>query len=150
MGPVGQICPGIPDLPAAGILCLAPVQGRLRISLRMYLLMVSGAVVLFAAVSATVVMLTGCPKNTLLLPGLLLFFWMYCRLTEVDTLPALFIFPLAAAVMGFCAVITDVLLAQVEASNPGTVPTFIAAGLQLSIGLATSALVWPLMAKRVG
>lgn len=134
----------------AGILCLAPVRGRLRVSLRVYLLMVTGAVVLFSIVSATVVMLTGCPENALLLPGLLLFFWMYCRLTEVDALPALFIFLLAAAVMGFCALITDVLLAQVEVANPGTVPTFMAAGLQLALGLGTAALMWPLMAKRIG
>ena len=71
-------------------------------------------------------------------------------MTEVEPLPAVFIFLLAAAVMGFCAVITDVLMAQVEVANPGTVPTLIAAGLQLALGMLTAALMWPLMASRVG
>ena len=134
----------------AGILCLAPVQGRLRISLRTYLLMAVGGVLLFSAAGATVVMVTGWPENALLVPGLLLFFWLYCRLTEVEPLPAVFIFLLAAAVMGFCAVITDVLMAQEEVANPGAVPTLIAAGLLLALGMLTAVLMWPLMASRVG
>lgn len=134
----------------AGILCLAPVRGRLRTSLRAYLLMVTGAVVLFSAVSATVVLFTGCAENAMLLPGLLMFFWLYNRLTELKPFPALFIFLLAAAVMGFCAILTDVLLAQVETANPGTVPTLTAAGLQLALGMLTAAGMWKLMASRVG
>ena len=39
---------------------------------------------------------------------------------------------------------------QVEVANPGTVPTLIAAGLQLALGMLTAALMWPLMASRVG
>ena len=134
----------------AGFLCLAPVKGRLRVSMGTFLWAAVGSITAFAAVGALVIMLTGWPENALLVPGLLLFFWLYCRLTEVEPLPAVFIFLLAAAVMGFCAVITDVLMAQVEVANPGTVPTLIAAGLQLALGMLTAALMWPLMASRVG
>ena len=134
----------------AGFLCLAPVKGRLRVSMGTFLWAAVGSITAFAAVGALVIMLTVWPENALLVPGLLLFFWLYCRLTEVEPLPAVFIFLLAAAVMGFCAVITDVLMAQVEVANPGTVPTLIAAGLQLALGMLTAALMWPLMASRVG
>ncbi len=134
----------------AGFLCLAPVKGQAARKYG-YLSLGSGAVITaFAAVGALVIMLTGWPENALLVPGLLLFFWLYSRLTEVEPLPALFIFLLAAAVMGFCAVITDVLMAQVEVANPGTVPTLIAAGLQLALGMLTAARMWKLMASRVG
>ena len=109
-----------------------------------------GSITAFAAVGALVIMLTGWPENALLVPGLLLFFLVVLSLDRGGTSPGGVHFLLAAAVMGFCAVITDVLMAQVEVANPGTVPTLIAAGLQLALGMLTAALMWPLMASRVG
>ncbi len=134
----------------ASILCLAPVRGRLRVSLRAYLLLATGATALVSAASAAALLVTGWPENALLVPMLLVFFLLYCSLTEIKALPALFIILVAAAVMGFCAIFTDVLLARVEVTRVDAAPTWAAAGLQLGLGLIVAALMWPLMARRVG
>ena len=134
----------------ASILCLAPVRGRLRVSIRAYLLLATGATTLVSAASAAALLVTGWPENALLVPMLLVFFLLYCSLTEIKALPALFIILVAAAVMGFCAIFTDVLLARVEVARVDAAPTWAAAGLQLGLGLIVAALMWPLMARRVG
>ena len=134
----------------ASILCLAPVWGRLRVSIRAYLLLATGATALVSAASAAALLVTGWPENALLVPMLLVFFLLYCSLTEIKALPALFIILVAAAVMGFCAIFTDVLLARVEVTRVDAAPTWAAAGLQLGLGLIVAALMWPLMARRVG
>ena len=134
----------------ASILCLAPVRGRLRVSIRAYLLLATGATALVSAASAAALLVTGWPENALLVPMLLVFFLLYCSLTEIKALPALFIILVAAAVMGFCAIFTDVLLARVEVTRVDAAPTWAAVGLQLGLGLIVAALMWPLMARRVG
>ena len=134
----------------ASILCLAPVRGRLRVSLQAYLLLATGATALVSAASAAALLVTGWPENALLVPMLLVFFLLYCSLTEIKALPALFIILVAAAGMGFCAIFTDVLLARVEVTRVDAAPTWAAAGLQLGLGLIVAALMWPLMARRVG
>ena len=134
----------------ASILCLAPVWGRLRVSIRAYLLLATGATALVSAASAAALLVTGWPENALLVPMLLVFFLLYCSLTEIKALPALFIILVAAAVMGFCAIFTDVLLARVEVTRVDAAPTWAAVGLQLGLGLIVAALMWPLMASRVG
>ena len=133
----------------ASILCLAPVRGRLRVSIRAYLLLATGATALVSAASAAALLVTGWPENALLVPMLLVFFLLYCSLTEIKALPALFIILVAAAVMGFCAIFTDVLLARVEVTRVDVAPTWAAAGLQLGLGLIVATLMWPLMARRV-
>ena len=52
----------------AGFLCLAPVKGRLRVSMGTFLWAVVGSITAFAAVGALVIMLTGWPENALLVP----------------------------------------------------------------------------------
>ena len=56
----------------AGFLCLAPVKGRLRVSMGTFLWAAVGSITAFAAVGALVIMLTDWPENALLVPGLLL------------------------------------------------------------------------------
>ena len=67
----------------ASILCLAPVRGRLRVSIRAYLLLATGATALVSAASAAALLVTGWPENALLVPMLLVFFLLYCSLTEI-------------------------------------------------------------------
>ena len=86
----------------------------------------------------------------MLVPGMLVFFALYCRVTDIHKLQAVFIFLTSAAIMGFCAIFTDVLLARVEAAREGAAPTWAAASMQLGLGLLTAALMWPLIASRVG
>lgn len=134
----------------AGLLCLAPVKGCLRRSMGRILLVVGIAITLFAALGALVILRTGWPENVLLIPGMLLFFVLYRRLIRVDNLQALFVFLTSAAVMGFCAVFTDVLLAEGEISNMDAAPSWRMAGVQLGTGMLMALLLWPLMKRRVG
>ena len=85
----------------AGLLCLAPVKERLRVRVDVVLLAAGGAITLFAAVGALVIVRTGWPENALLIPGMLLFFVLYRRLVRVQGLHAVFIFLVSAAVMAF-------------------------------------------------
>ena len=66
----------------AGILCLAPVRGRLRVGRRMLATLVIVAVTLFAALGATVLQATYWPENALLVPALVLFYALYRRFVE--------------------------------------------------------------------
>lgn len=134
----------------AGLLCLAPVKERLRVRVGVFLLASGGAITLFAAVGALVIVRTGYPENALLIPGMVLFFVLYRRLVRVQGLPAVFIFLVSAAVMGFCAVFTDVLLARREIASLESSPTWLMAGAQLGIGMLAATLFWPLMERRVG
>ena len=134
----------------AGLLCLAPVEGRLRRSMGSILLVVGIAITLFAALGALVILRTGWPENVLLIPGMLAFFALYRRLIQVDNLQALFVFLTSAAVMGFCAVFTDVLLAEGEISNMDAAPSWRMAGVQLGTGMLMALLLWPLMKRRMG
>lgn len=134
----------------AGLLCLAPVEGRLRRSMGSILLAVGVAITLFAALGALIILQTGWPENVLLIPGMLAFFALYRRLIQVDNLQALFVFLTSAAVMGFCAVFTDVLLAEGEISNMDAAPSWRMAGVQLGTGMLMALLLWPLMKRRVG
>lgn len=134
----------------AGLLCLAPVKGRLRVRVSAFLPAAGGAIILFAALGALVIVLTGWPENALLIPGMVLFFALYRRLVQVQGLHAVFIFLVSAAVMGFCAVFTDVLLARREINSLESSPTWLMAGVQLGIGMLAAALFWPLMERRVG
>ena len=108
----------------AGLLCLAPVEGRLRRSMGSILLAVGVAITLFAALGALIILQTGWPENVLLIPGMLLFFELYRSLIRVDNMQAVFVFLTAAEVMGFCAVFTDVLLAGGEISNIEAAPSW--------------------------
>lgn len=72
------------------------------------------AVTLFAALGATVLQATYWPENALLVPALVLFYALYRRFVEIDGFQALFILMVAAAVMGFCAVFSEVLWAREE------------------------------------
>lgn len=134
----------------AGLLCLAPVKERLRVRVDVVLLAAGGAITLFAAVGALVIVRTGWPENALLIPGMLLFFVLYRRLVRVQGLHAVFIFLVSAAVMGFCAVFTDVLLAGMEILNLEAAPSWRLAGVQLGTGMLVVILFWPLMERRVG
>lgn len=136
-------------LPAA-LLCLAPVRNRLRVSERAFVLAEIGAILLFAAVGAAVLTFTRWPENVLLVPCMLVFFALYCMLVQIHWLQALFIFLTAAAIMGFCGVFTDVLLARQEAVNAERTPLLLSAAMQLGIGVLAAALFWPLMQTRVG
>lgn len=69
---------------SAGILCLAPVRGRLRVGRRMLATLVIVAVTLFAALGATVLQATYWPENALLVPALVLFYALYRRFVEID------------------------------------------------------------------
>lgn len=134
----------------AGLLCLAPVRGRLRKSVGRTLLTVGVAITLFAALGALVILRTGWPENVLLLPGMLLFFALYRRLIQVDNLQAVFVFLTSAAIMGFCGVFTDVVLAGGEISNMDVAPSWRLAGVQFGTGMLVMLLFWPLMERRVG
>lgn len=136
-------------LPAA-MLCLAPVRDRLRVNTCAFVLAETCAVVLFSAVGAVIVMLARCPENALLLPAMLIFFLLYRRLVEVELLHELFIFLVASAVMAFCAVFTDVLLARVELASADDGPTWAAAGMQFGLGVLLTALLFPMMDRHVG
>lgn len=107
------------------------------------------AISLFAALGALVIVRTGWPENALLIPGMLLFFVLYRRLIQIDNLQALFVFLTSAAVMGFCAVFTDVLLAGMEILNLEAAPSWRLAGVQLGTGMLVVILFWPLMERRV-
>ena len=135
---------------SAGLLCLAPVKGRLRVRVSAFLPAAGGAIILFAALGAPVIVLTGWPENSLLIPGMVLFFALYRRLVQVQGLHAVFIFLVSAAVMGFSAVFTDVLLARREIASLESSPTWLMAGMQLGIGMLAATLFWPLMERRVG
>lgn len=95
------------------LLCLPPVKGRMRRSVGK----IWGAISLFTTLGALVILRTGWPENVLLIPGMLLYFALYRRLIQADNLQALFVFLMSAAIMGFCAVFTDVLLARREIAS---------------------------------
>lgn len=134
----------------AGILCLAPVRGRLRVGRRMLATLVIVAVTLFAALGATVLQATYWPENALLVPALVLFYALYRRFVEIDGFQALFILMVAAAVMGFCAVFSEVLWAREELTRGEEVSSWGLAVTRLGLGAAVAAAFWPLMARRVG
>lgn len=134
----------------AGILCLAPVRGRLRVGRRMLATLVIVAVTLFAALGATVLQATYWPENALLVPALVLFYALYRRFVEIDGFQALFILMVAAAVMGFCAVFSEVLWAREELTRGEEVSSWGLAVTRLGLGAAVAAAFWPLMARHVG
>ena len=134
----------------AGILCLAPVRGRLRVGRRMLATLVIVAVTLFAALGATVLQATYWPENALLVPALVLFYALYRRFVEIDRFQALFILMVAAAVMGFCAVFSEVLWAREELTRGEEVSSWGLAVTRLGLGAAVAAAFWPLMARHVG
>ncbi len=127
----------------AEYLCLASLQEHLRAPRKTYAIGAS-AITLMGLAGAAVCCMLDMESNFLLIPLLIISFWLLrWRVTpEVTVSQTAFLFSISAVMMAVCSLLSTLLNAQTEISNPQTVCLASTALLRLGLAAMLTVLFW--------
>lgn len=113
----------------AGFFAFMPVEDKLRYSDRKTDLLTGTLLIVFAVTGSWVCMRYGLTTNTVLVPGMVVLFAVYCRLVTVGFGQKMFCFANAAMISAFAAAYTGYLTAPMELKEPYELAFSFRAGL---------------------